>query len=146
MTRPGLGGCVRRGGQARGEGPAGSPCVCVHTTAHARREDADLTHVSRTQDEGAICERADGEGEGFLRRRAGDGERGVLVEFGDVGESQVEDFRADGVPVFAQRRVLVEEVDDGETGLLSVGDGSVDAREVAGDVRASCLISSPARR
>ena len=41
MTRPGLGGRVRRGGQARGEGPAGSLCVCVHTTGHARREDGD---------------------------------------------------------------------------------------------------------
>ena len=41
MARPGLGGCVRRGGQARGEGPAGSLGVCVHTTAHARREDGD---------------------------------------------------------------------------------------------------------
>lgn len=41
MARPGLGGCVRRGGQARGEGPAGSLGVCVHTTAHVRREDGD---------------------------------------------------------------------------------------------------------
>ena len=104
--------------------------VGVHGSTLAFREGADLAHRSLGKGVGfgaddSDCQRAVGVSCG-----AGHCGGGELVEFSDVGEDQVDDFCAHGVAEATQRSICGEQVDDGEAGLLGVGDGPVDGREI----------------
>ena len=130
VGRLGLGGCACRGGYVCGERPGTDLLVGLYGTVQGVGEGPDLAHASLCQDAGFSRERADGERESPVDRGSGDGDRSVLVDLGDVGEDEVDDLRAHGVAVLAQRRVFGEQVDDGETGLLRLANGPVDAGEV----------------
>ena len=116
----------------RGERPGADLLVGLHTTAHAIDEGTYLTHATPAQNGRLRREGADRQRQCPVHRGPGDGDRGVLVDFGDVGENQVDDFRAHGLAEVIERRVLGEQVDDGKAGLLRVADGTVDGREIAG--------------